>query len=163
MNRTLPGRLRPGLLSNDRETSGSWLITEDPEFSASCHLSSAIYHAGLNRLDWAGTSWASSAGEDRVHSGVKQELHLQPLEPAGQKFLIASRPGSGAEVDHGLGVPGVAADEPRGPAVVAMKLQDRPGRLGKRAGDGMPADPVEPVGGIAGIGLAAMSNAVPVG
>ena len=103
------------------------------------------------------------AGDARVNSGVEQELHLQPLEPAGQGFLIASRSGPGAEVDHGLGVPGVAAREPRGPAVVAMPFQNWPGRLGKRAEDGMAADPAKPVGGIAGIRLAAVSDAVPVG
>ena len=37
------------------------------------------------------------------------------------------------------------------------------GPLGQRAEDRMPADPAEPVGGVAGIGLAAMGDAVPVG
>jgi len=119
--------------------------------------------SGIAAAARAGNSSASPAGDDRVNSGVEQELHLQPLEPAGQGFLIASRPGPGAEVDHGLGVPCVAACEPRGPAVVAMPFQDWPGRLGKRAEDGMAADPAKPVGGIAGIGLATMSDAVPVG
>ena len=39
----------------------------------------------------------------------------------------------------------------------------RASRLGERCEDGMLADPAKPVGGVAGVGLAAMGDAVPVG
>ena len=44
-----------------------------------------------------------------------------------------------------------------------MLLEDGPRRLGQGAEDRVPADPAEPVGRVAGVGLAAMGDAVPVG
>ena len=44
-----------------------------------------------------------------------------------------------------------------------MLVEQRASRLGERFEDRMLADPAKPVGGVAGVGLAAMGDAVPVG
>ena len=96
--------------------------------------------------------------DDRGDGRIHQDLHLQSLEPASQGLLAGVRAGACAQVDHGLGIPAALTEEAGAQPRLAMVLQKRPGRFGQRGEDGVPANPPEPVSGIAGVWLATMAD-----
>ena len=95
-------------------------------------------------------------------AGFEQEPHLQRWS---RRARISRRAGScaRAQVDHGRWVPGAAGI--RRAVSEASPCSSSRGRAasGQRREERMPADPPEPVGGVARVGLAAMGDAVPVG
>ena len=59
--------------------------------------------------------------------------------------------------------PGITRQQTAGELGITVLFQQRASLLGEQFVAGMFADPAKPVGGVAGIGLAAMGDAVPVG
>ena len=93
---------------------------------------------------------------------ASSKSHISSAE-AGAASRRRARPCLGTEVDHGRRVPGTAGDQAAGELRITVLVEQRASFLRERFEDGMFADPAKPVGGVAGVGLAAMGDAVPVG